>query len=740
MKKNISRIALLVIALSLFVCAVFAVTVNADESALTPEIISQNVAYQGDFALMYAVSADSVAEGKVTLNLYNNVPTADTAADKIYEANAPETITIDGVKTQAYVFKTKGVSAKDMADVFYVQAIDSAGNKSAVKSYSVAEYLYERLYACNDVTAKQRALYESALIFGANAQAILAEGETPVTDYVYYNVTDGVINGKSSGIVKKSIAYTVTYTGIKANQVGWSITLAGSEQTDVLGNSIALTESAIIAPLYKNLATFEDGSFSGTFYDSFLYGTNEAGSTVCVSVNEKDTLVGTPAPITEYSIVDDPAGAAGKALKVACTKSSDYYAGYTLVTASNDAPQGSTWVFETDIYLESSASSSDVTQIHFQDKDGSTLVSYSLKYQSSEKGLKIIQNNEGGSGTADFAGVHIPEKEWVTLRIEWYQTKNAETTMTKIYVGTDGNEPICVCDAVAYRSYGLTRDMARVNVAHQRTNTTVTYWDNISLVQVERDYVPMTPYVTDFDNEQITYDATYPEIVAGVGAYLTNAMPAEVQAGGSGTPADYRNYKLVDDPDNAANKVLEAYTYYGNSTNVAKTSTSTVVTAQAEGVGGRCYVFEARLRYTAGYGSLTQFFFYDASGNVLYGFLLKTATIDGATKLVLYEQNGKGNGANAIIYDEGIPYGEWFDFRVEFYWEGNGTSPVTRYYVNGEFIYEDSQTWRNAALTSTTYSSEIHIMHQRNATHTLLLDDVVYYNCNKVCPETVTEE
>ena len=65
-----NRITALVIALTLILGAIPAISVMAEESS-APEIISQNIEYGGYFGLMYAVDAATVKGGKVTVTVYD---------------------------------------------------------------------------------------------------------------------------------------------------------------------------------------------------------------------------------------------------------------------------------------------------------------------------------------------------------------------------------------------------------------------------------------------------------------------------------------------------------------------------------------------------------------------------------------------------------------------------------------------------------------------------------------------
>ena len=230
MKKTRStKIALLIVSAALLLGAAVGITVSADDNS-APVILSQNVEYGGNYALMYAISADSVIGEEVTLEVYTN---AECAGDPIW--NKTVAATADNQETvlgkNCYVFITCGIAAKDMDVQYYVKV--SADNGETVKRYSVAEYFYERLYkngiafgtSAGDIARAK--LYNSALEYAADAQDVLynynfdENGElittddrtTFVTDTKYVYVVDGraTIDGTySSGIVLGGSEITLT--------------------------------------------------------------------------------------------------------------------------------------------------------------------------------------------------------------------------------------------------------------------------------------------------------------------------------------------------------------------------------------------------------------------------------------------------------------------------------------------------------------------------------------------------
>ncbi len=236
MKNNkVIKLFLLILSLAMVIGMTFALSASAAEPAKKPEIISQNIACEGNFALMYAVDANSVTggaenTGSVTLNVYAAYPDGNT--DPIWTGTDTSTEYIEYIDVNAYVFKTSGIAAKDMATQFYIQAVDGE-NKSEVMRYSVAEYLYEKLTdpALTDV---QKNFYNSIISFGDNAQIYLGGKAADASDLIsklrYVTVEGGTVGGFSTGVypIGQAVApysetvssWDVTVTGVKNAAIG----------------------------------------------------------------------------------------------------------------------------------------------------------------------------------------------------------------------------------------------------------------------------------------------------------------------------------------------------------------------------------------------------------------------------------------------------------------------------------------------------------------------------------------
>ncbi len=267
------KIALVTLALTLCIGAAFAMSINATATTTTgaPDIISQNIEYSDVYRIMYAVDSADIT-GPVTLKVYNEYPTDDSVA--IFEDKKTETEYIEQLDKTVYKFTTQSISHLNMTDVFYVTAETETNGVSAVKSYSVAEYLYQRL---SDPTAspEQLALYESTVAYGNNLQKVVGNETTSsnlIGNFRYVIVDGGTISEDSTS------ATTLSVVGNKiepsaAGVASWNVVLygaggaqIGSAIEDVASYQIPDTEGIVgvkfttstVITYPKGYITFED--------------------------------------------------------------------------------------------------------------------------------------------------------------------------------------------------------------------------------------------------------------------------------------------------------------------------------------------------------------------------------------------------------------------------------------------------------------------------------------------------
>lgn len=240
MKKS-SKIITATLAAITVIFAAMAITVSADTET-KPEIISQNVAYTGDFALMYAVDPATVT-APVTLNIYEAEPTETSTAKYTFTSSATTPAETSGLDIDAYIFIANGTAAKDMTKVYYAQVVGADGTKSAVKRYSVTEYLYERL-ADSTITSKQEALYESVIDFGDKAIDLLAAGNPLVSDYKYVTIDGGTLDGTyDAGIYLKNDTVNPQAEGVTSWTASDGTKVANGESYTISDSHVSFTKT-----------------------------------------------------------------------------------------------------------------------------------------------------------------------------------------------------------------------------------------------------------------------------------------------------------------------------------------------------------------------------------------------------------------------------------------------------------------------------------------------------------------
>ena len=213
MRKLFGTLGALILASALII-GVFTVGATASENEVTaaseeirPEIVSKNMSYSAYLHLYYAIPKSTVKEGYLPeLRLYKEEPSASSTPYYTVTEYELQTISvISGTPEEYYVMRSDGISAKEMGEEIYAQpvAVTPLGDEIVgdFSKYSVAEYLYERLYKNGFISMTEedgedylrRTLYEALLEYGKAAQKVLIEDKLGVsvkyvTDYSYYYI------------------------------------------------------------------------------------------------------------------------------------------------------------------------------------------------------------------------------------------------------------------------------------------------------------------------------------------------------------------------------------------------------------------------------------------------------------------------------------------------------------------------------------------------------------------------
>ncbi len=278
--KQTLKIFVTVLVISLAICS-FAFVTSA-ETATKPEVVSANISYEGDYAILLAVDAASVKGGKVTVEVWKN----GEKLDETFSDTTPETIkAIDSTLTKTYyVVKTPGVAQKDMDKEFTYKVTDGEGNFTEGK-ISVAEYFYTRLFVNGIINATEadeadfvrRDFYIDTLEQAAKAQNLLynyndkADDDISifVTDLLYANIPGfdkALVDNNTTKVTLPGTGnYTVTKYAAKTF-AKTETTVAAGEEITIDAHTVAVaTENAPVEKPFE----FGQGQF---FNDSELSG------------------------------------------------------------------------------------------------------------------------------------------------------------------------------------------------------------------------------------------------------------------------------------------------------------------------------------------------------------------------------------------------------------------------------------------------------------------------------------
>ncbi len=450
--KNLKIFALLVV-LALTLGAIFAVSSFAEGQAKTPKIIAKNIEYGGNFAMMFAVDPATVEAGEVTLKMYKSDKT--TLVGTYTKSAAEDMYPDDDTKNDAaFIFTTKGVPAKDMANVYYVQAEDSAGNKSEMLAYSVLEYMLESLYGpYKSDDADQRALYEAVLEMGAKAQTVLINNKTDdptqkvnlTTDYAYVNVTGGTLeNGKTTAVVLSGSQITVTPEGANT---AWNVTGVDETIESVEGNTVTVTKHCTISPAAASVEdVYDPDSYHFNDIDmSTVADKTAAGSGVYLGeygsnlgLESVDTTPGDDGLTYKYvgaTIVQDTKanGAVSKVLKLKIIPKPSSSPLFSHVVHNISAE---TMIWQNDIEFSfdiKSTVNKATYPLTFRFMSGDSKMSEFYMQTVSEDGKikwAFMESIKGADATADTVKSGVAVDEWNNIRIVLHTLGSTEGTAT----------------------------------------------------------------------------------------------------------------------------------------------------------------------------------------------------------------------------------------------------------------------------------------------------------------------
>ncbi len=691
--RKFSKICLWTMALAMILAAFVGIYAQAEETPKAPEIVSKNVSYEGALHLYYAIPVtENVTAANTVVNVYSANPETDANAELLGSfSGKEENVAVLG--GNHVVVRTQGIPAKDIANYVYAQPV-SAGVAGKVIRYSVAEYLYERLYVSENVTDLQKKLYNSTLTYGMDAQAVLAPSATPIANYNYVYAYDATIDaeGNNSGLYLDGTALTLSYTG-EGRLAVWDLkTLAqdGSFEASTAGtNNITVNATTIVSPsLYKEIEMDNSGeTFDTAFKDSARENIRlpDTGKTYYNNNIFAEKASGNAATNMTFGIAKDPKNENNNVLHI--MKDTDdtavTYQSYLTFNAPSTT-NFDTVVFETDMYTDfSDKSTSSVHQFDF--RNGSTEgVTVLLGADHENLSVRVLGNGVT-TGYEKVDGV-FTENNWYTLRIE-YQIIDAAagTTETRVYINGE-----------------LFKTVNYVNTATPLTNVTNMfvrnygglmgdiYMDNVTIKKV---------YAADEARPAYTFDG--------------DTLPAGVTVGGWGSTT--KGTTTVNNGQLTLNSV-QGY----NDTLVFKETETTEDNANT-------VVWSADIRtnaYGDGAGSYSELTFTGSDGKFRFNIMLRNK--NGAdVYFKSYGRNPKLEFSNT-----GALSGSIFNLRLEYYINAETSASNVDIYINNNYIGTmDDTTEGNPfsidAFTSFTFGC------RDGDTQDITFDNVRLYKINK---------
>lgn len=470
----------------------------------------------------------------------------------------------------------------------------------------------------------------------------------------------------------------------------------------------------------ERVATFTEGEYDTKYLTNYYY--NQKNEPTVVGDYYADDLKSGFDPITNYFVTLDPTNVKNKVLKVVCEKSKAYSPGTTKLVPSNEDPKGNCFALQCDFYYTDILDNGDVTQIFFQNKKSATLVALRFVYNKSAGTLKIVEYNDDGSGTATVGGIALPTNEWFTLRIEYYQTKVAETSMMKIFLGTSRENLKCVAEFNCYSMAALNDNITKLSIAHQRTNESTLYMDNVSFTRTadafETEFVPDLENIpcpngmpADFENGFINSG----NMVSYKDADKGSEMIGNSVASHSGTEI---GFEVASDPTYAANKVLKVTTT--NSRTV--TAGWSEVLTKTESENGNAYVFDTLVYYDkpTKNGDVVYYIFRDSAGKPVARFRMLVSTA-GDISIRDYNSTSPYNDTVIARYSGN----KWLHLRIEFYQSSVAEENYVKIYMSEKDDRLELLYVGNAVHTvSEKPIANLRMEHQRTNVSTVYYDEV----------------
>lgn len=459
--SKFSKICLWTLTLALLLTAFVGISAQADETPEAPIIESKNVSYEGALHLYYAIPVtENVKAANTVVNVYKTNPDTDASAELIGTFSGSERY-IEVLGGNYIEIRTQGISAKNIADYVYAEPV-SGGVAGKVVRYSVAEYLYERLYVSENSDDLQKTLYKSTLQYGIDAQAVLAPTATPIASYNYVYAKDATIDteGNNSGLYLEGETLTLTYTG-NANFESW--------------NFKRLDENS----------SFVDSSTTSNFLDV------TANKITIVSPQTGEAV--TPPPAYTFDSTTLPDGVKPSILgsssaievkdgKLNLTSMSGYTDSIVFFETEEAEENANTVVWSAEIRSETltAAGSGERSQFSFRDNNN-TDFKFNIMFRTSS--TTYFKNYSHYPQKIELTDTGVKSGDTYNIRIEYYVDEETSYGTVDIYINDNFIGTICDSNVGCPAVDDVTKFTFRCREADHQFIT----FDNVRLYKINKD-------------------------------------------------------------------------------------------------------------------------------------------------------------------------------------------------------------------------------------------------------------
>ena len=476
MKNLKSKVLILILALSILICGIVAITASAasTEDSLEPSvsIYKKNVSFTSSPCIVFAVSYDNCNKADLTM----------TVVDANDENAAPKTIkssfdvTIGGNSYPA--FALDGVNPKDVAKEYLVYvSVDGTDVKSDVVKYSVLQFALEGMLATSD--AAEYARYESIVTYAKSVQTWLSPNNfsgTPADEYFYLDVTDAkdVMSGIYTGSKEVTLEYDATSLSSESI-TGWMLTTnegCVSASTVVAnGATVTIDKSTKITPVFAPTETFENG------YGSYI---SDISSTDRVNVQN------------------------GMLTMTTNNGLQDLFRVQFMNESTNTA-----YIFQSDIYIDfnyavdSDVGADDYLYLHFENASKTEIAKLPMMKGDTASSVKVALYNNYGSGETitDWIPVSLANNIF-TLKVEMYYLDTY--SVLKIYINGA---------LTGVSKINSAENLSFIRVASGKNSEFLAKFDNMSFYKSDKAYTYQTPGI-------------YENFEDGVADNITNETPS----------------------------------------------------------------------------------------------------------------------------------------------------------------------------------------------------------------------